>query len=282
MSSFLAFVFLAMNASALGFAAVQKAAAPGIDLECAVQHCGMQFQGCLADEECRDFIGCASKCVQEWDSDKTSGKIEVQNCTSICQYSYGGDANQKVMECIGDNKCLSLPPIPSQCRGPNNVTLLKKLPTSALNGSWWITRGYNPVYDCYPCQHMVFKLIDSTSWSLSSTYQVHQADGSMKMASISYPIPDTEAGKMISFVYHEVGLIHDETWWLIDEADDKSYILVYYCGNALEWNYEGALVLSREKTLSSSAYEKIAKSYKTATGLDTATFCRVKTDQCTN
>ena len=283
-ASFMAFVLLATNVSALGLAtlALQKAPETGVNLECAVEHCLLQTEGCLANEDCRSSIGCTVKCIEEWESDKSSEKIKVQNCTSICQYSYSGEAYQNFMECIGDNKCISLPPIPSQCRGPNNVTLLKKLPTSALNGSWWATKGYNPVYDCYPCQHMLFKQISSTSWSLNPSYQVYLADGSMKLASNSYAIPDTAAGQMISFTYHEVGLNHDETWWLIDEADDKSYILVYYCGNALEWYYDGALVLSREKTLSSSAYEKIAESYKKATGLDTGTFCTIKTNQCTN
>ena len=282
-ASFLAFVLLAMNASALGLA-TQKAApgkpGPGVDLVCAAEHCLFKTQGCLENQECSAAIECTRKCLQEWDSDKTSEKTQVQVCTSVCQYSYNGTAYQKFLECNGDHKCLSLPPIPSQCRGPNNVTLLKKLPTSALNGSWWVIRGYNPVYDCYPCQHMLFKQISSNSWSLNSAYQVYLADGSRGSESISYAIPDTAAGQMISFTYHEVGLNHDETWWLIDEADDKSYILVYYCGNALEWYYDGALVLSREKALSSSAYEKIAESYQNATGLDAYNFCTIKTDQC--
>ena len=283
-ASFLAFVFLVLNASALGLETLQKAAPPkpGMNLECVARHCLLQAGSCMENKDCRASMGCSLKCMDEWDSDKTSEKFHIQNCTNICQFSYRGKPYDDIMECIGDNKCLSLPPIPSQCKAPGNITLLKKLPTSALNGSWWVVRGHHPVYDCYPCQHLLFKQINSTSWIYKPTYQVYLVNGSLGWASDPYVIPDTTAGEKISFLYHDVGLYHYETWWVIDEADDKSYILVYYCGNTLEWYYDGALVLSREKTLSSSAYEKIAESFKKATGLDTGTFCDNRTDQCTD
>ena len=253
-----------------------------MNVQCLAKHCLLQAGSCMKDQECRAAIQCAKKCMDEWDSDKTSEKVHVQNCTNICAFSYRGKPYEKFMECIGDNKCMSLSPIPSQCKAPNNITLLKKLPSTVLNGSWWVVKGNHPVYDCYPCQHLLFKRINSTSWAYTPKYQVYLVNGSLGLSSDTYIFPNTTAGEKIHFLYHDVGLSHSETWWLIDEADDKSYVLLYYCGNTLEWYYDGALVLSREKTLSSSAYEKIAKSYKKATGLDTGTFCNTRTNGCTD
>ena len=253
-----------------------------MNVQCLAKHCLLQAGSCMKDQECRAAIQCAKKCMDEWDSDKTSEKVHVQNCTNICAFSYMGKPYKKFMECIGDNKCMSLSPIPSQCKAPGNITLLKKIPAIALNGSWWVVKGHHPVYDCYPCQHLFFKQINSTSWAYTPKYQVYLVNGSLGLSTDTYIFPNTTAGEKIHFLYRDVGLSHSETWWLIDEADDKSYVLLYYCGNTLEWYYDGALVLSREKTLSSSAYEKIATSYKKATGLDTGTFCNTRTNGCTD
>ena len=66
-----------------------------------------------------------------------------------------------------------------------------------------------------------------------------------------------------SFIYHDMGLDHHETWWLLDKAADTSpgYLTIYYCGNTLQWYYEGALVLSRDRALTESVYANIATSF---------------------
>ena len=66
----------------------------------------------------------------------------------------------------------------------------------------------------------------------------------------------------ISFVYHDAGLVHNETWWLLDKANDGSFIAMYYCGNSLHWNYEGSLVLARNKTLSAQVYVNVTAAYQ--------------------
>ena len=95
--------------------------------------------------------------------------------------------------------------------------------------------------------------------------------------STSAAIPSSPPGQNISFVYNDVGLYHYETWWLIDKADDGSYILMYYCGHTLQWYYEGALALARNRTLDEAAYADIASAYQKAVGLDTSQFCSTTT-----
>ena len=185
------------------------------------------------------------------------------------------------MECAGDYECLSFPPIPSQCKAPANITLLKKLATKDIEGYWWVVKGLHPLYDCYPCQHLSFSPLNATTWSYKLKYQVYLANGSLGLANQEFFFPNTNPGDAISFHYHDVGLSHYETWWLFDAADDKSYILLYYCGHTLQWYYDGSLILARQPFLSDSDYTSIAESYSKAIGLDNMSkFCDITTKQC--
>ena len=85
---------------------------------------------------------------------------------------------------------------------------------------------------------------------------------------------------MITFQYMEMGMVHSETWWLIDKVE--SYPLVYYCGYASNWHFDGAMVLSREKSLPNHVYDKISDSFSKAVGLDFSKFCDSDTTHCSN
>ena len=254
--------------------------APPANLACLTKNCAVQAGECMLSKECRSAITCAQKCMSMWDQDTTIEKVHVQNCTNICAFSYRGKAYEDFMECVGDHRCISFPPIPSRCKAPGNISLLKKLSSSDLLGEWWVVKGLHPVYDCYPCQHLFIERINATALSYTPKYQVYLANGSLGLSSDRYIFPNTTPGEEISFVYHDVGLSHYENWWLFDAAEDKSYILLYYCGNTLQWYYDGALVLARKTTLADSDYSKIAESYQKATGLELSHFCDTSTSHC--
>lgn len=251
-----------------------------VNVGCMLTYCVAEVSGCMLDGPCREAVACAKKCWSEWDNDTTSEKYHVQNCSNTCAFSYRDKAYLGFMECVGDHKCMSFPPIPSQCRAPDNISILKKLATKDLQGSWWVVGGRHPVYDCYPCQHLFFDQVNATTWKYQPRYYVYLANNSLALINEPYFIPNTTAGSPVSFVYHDAGLYHNETWWLIDGADDGSYVLLYYCGNTLEWYYDGALVLSREQTLPDSSLAAIATAYKVATGLDYSKFCKTQTKNC--
>lgn len=251
-----------------------------MNIECLAEHCLLEGGSCAVNQECLSAIGCAAKCMEIWDNDTTIEKVYVQNCTNICAFSYDGKVYETFMTCVSDHQCLSFPPIPSQCKAPGSITLLKKLPAKALKGGWWAVQGHHPVYDCYPCQHLIFEPINDTTWKYTPKYQVYLTDGTLKLIISNYFFPNAIAGSNISFLYHDLGLAHYETWWLIDEADDQSYILMYYCGHTLQWDYDGALVLARQKSLTADDYVKIAASYRKATGLDATKFCYTSTESC--
>ena len=249
---------------------------PTINIECVIEHCIKQSAGCLLDANCRSAISCAQKCMAEWDEDKTPEKFHVQNCSNKCSFTYEDAAYVNFMGCLSGNKCIAFPPINNTCRAPN-VHPLKQLSLKDMQGVWWVVKGYNPVYDCYPCQHLNYTPINETFWNYTAFYQVYLVNSSLELVSTSAAIPSSPPGQNISFVYNDVGLYHYETWWLIDKADDGSYILMYYCGHTLQWYYEGALVLARNRTLDEAAYADIASAYQKAVGLDTSQFCNTTT-----
>ncbi len=251
-----------------------------VNIECMLENCAASAAGCLLDVECRSAVACANKCWNDWDKDNTSEKYHVQNCSNTCAFSYKGNAYVKFMTCVGDHKCVQFPPIPSQCKAPDGISILKKLSTVDFKGSWWAVAGRHPVYDCYPCQHIYIEQLNATSLKYVPKYNVYLENGSLALMDEAYVIPTTQPGSPISFVYHDTGLYHKETWYPTDGASDGSYILLYYCGNTLEWYYDGFLVFSRTRTLPDSSYTTIANSIRTATGLDLSSFCKPQTEGC--
>ena len=187
---------------------------------------------------------------------------------------------QIFLRCITSNQCLKFPPIANTCRAPN-IHPLKQLSVKDLEGDWWVVKGLHPVYDCYPCQKIYFRAINETTWNYSSYYQVYLANGSLSLAYLQAMVSTNIPGSNMSFAYDDIGMKHYETWWLIDKADDSSYILLYYCGHTLQWNYEGAQVLARNTTLDEATYTHIANSYEQAVRLNITEFsCNTGTQNC--
>ena len=253
-----------------------------IDIACMLEHCLTETASCVADRGCRDAIICDEKCMSEWDDDNTKEKFHIQNCTNICAWTNVDNMYQNYLRCVTNtaHQCIKFPPIPKTCRAPN-IHPLKELSVKDLQGEWWVVKGLHPVYDCYPCQKIYFSAINATAWNYSSVYQVYQANGSLTLAYLQTVVPTNAPGSNLSFVYDDIGLLHYETWWLIDKADDSSYILLYYCGTTLEWNYEGAQVLARNTTLDAASYTQIATSFQQAVGLKLSEFsCNTGTQNC--
>ena len=249
---------------------------PSVDIPCVMGHCLTPSLGCLASSMCRNAMSCSQKCLKMWDNDTTHGKVIVQNCSNACSFTYEDKAYENFMECVTDNKCIAFPPIPNTCRSPN-IHPQKNLSLTDMQGSWWVVKGLNPVYDCYPCQHLSMAPLNKTIWAYRPNYQVPLVNGSLLLIKQEMLIPNKSApGGNISFVYHDVGMDHFETWWLLDKASDGSHMIMYYCGNTLQWYYEGALVLSKYQTLDKSVYADIATSFQKSVGLDLNDFCDVR------
>lgn len=251
-----------------------------IDTKCATVNCGKLFASCTLDKTCRNNLGCVAGCWEKWDDDKTSQKIHIQNCTSWCTFSYENAVYDDLMECLDNNDCLKFPPIPSTCK---NVKMQKNLSVADIEGGWWVLRGHNPVYDCYPCQKNYFKRA-SPNWMYTADYEVYTVNETLKHISQSGPVFSSDSGFTISF--RDAGLMNNESWWVFDQIDDtvskNTYFLVYYCGSVLQWNFEGAIVYSQSLSLADSALPAITRSYQANVGLDFSTFCSPAVAGCPN
>ena len=274
-----AYAIVAVGLSTVVAALDNPFASSNVSLACLTEHCLASMVECQANKICREGIACNAKCLENWDEDKTKEKFQVQNCSNICQFSYYDKTIDKFMSCVTKHNCISLPLIPNTCKTAT-VKPAKQLSVKDIEGDWWVVRGYHPVYDCYRCQHPHFQPINETSWEYAPTYVVPLINGSHEVISQKFAIPVAPAGENISFHYHDAGLLHYETWWLLDKADDGSFVTAYYCGNTMNWNYEGALVMARNTSLSDDAYTKIAASYKATVGLDFTEFCSDDVTSC--
>lgn len=251
---------------------------------CVAEHCRMEDEACLKDEMCRDLLLCVEKCVKLLPDDKTPQKFMVQNCTNKCVFSFASPAYVELMTCLVENMCLELPPLPNPCRG-NNITISKAVPVTALAGTWWSVRGYNPVYDCYPCQMNTFTAETATTVKYEAKFDVYKVDGTRKLEESMATLmitPDYKAGYKMNF--NIAGMPSDETWWVVDavESEGETYVLAYYCAKSLEWYSDGAIVFSRTKMLSTTAEPAINSAFKAALGMDfdLYKFCKNDNTRC--
>jgi len=251
-----------------------------VNLLCIYDHCFPELVAC-ADPGCQKDLKCVGSCLANWDKDTTPGKSEILNCTTICQFTYFDDNVDNFLNCLVENSCISLPPVPSTCvPSPKPV---KQLSVVDLRGDWWVVRGYNPVQDCRPCMHQHFQSISETTFEDDLDEIVTLTDGTHKAISQKYDMPIESPGEGFTFQFDYAGGANNITWWVLDKADDGSYALVYYCGAALgNWNYVGGQVLARNTSLSPEAYAKITDSFESSVGLDLSEFCYNEVKDCNN
>ena len=277
--SFVIVATAAIGTVPLRFAPEDVQAGPSVDLNCVVKNCLTESEACFGDKYCLGLMACERGCFSEWEKDTSPQKLKVLNCTSICQFSYlyNQQVSSTFLGCVATHACLSIPAIPSTCH--SSVKPSQKLSVKDLVGDWWVVRGFHPVFDCYACQYFGFQM-SSSGVDYSASYKVPLANGSIATVSQKFSMPNTAAGQGIKFSYIDAGVPLEDTWYLLDKAADGSYLLVYYCGTGLTWNYEGGVVLSRKTSLPEEAYKKIASTYNTTVGISFSKFCSPSVEGC--
>lgn len=227
----------------------QLAASCAADSKCIVSHCSNQSAGCFTDNICVLGTLCANKCMKLWEADPNSMQLPAQNCSNACLTSYADATYQAYMNCMTSNNCLTCPPIQDKCPTPKPNSTLSM---SDLEGDWWAYAGLHPLYDCYPCDVWHVTRGPNGGWMAGIAYTSNAINGTAVTEVVHWPVPDTKAGEAISgscqgcFVK---GMPHSESWYLLDTADDASWISFNYCGSTMNWDYHGALVLIRAGSL---------------------------------
>lgn len=277
-------VFLCVYAASTNAMNTEKRQPAGLGvsmpLDCLSEHCADEAKNCLADTDCKDALGCIKDCVAGWANDTTKEKLVVQNCTNNCQFQYyKNEPYMKVFSCALENGCIVLPPIPDPCRA-STAKPAKQLSLKDIEGTWWVVKGFNPVYDCYWCERFTFKSVNADNWEFSYSYDVPLKDGTKVNIDEKTMVPNAPPGQKITFEYTSAGVPQKNSWWLLDKADDSSWVTVYYCGNVGGWNYEGSFVFSRSSSFPDAATSKVAASYNSTIGLDFSQFCTNKDQNC--
>ncbi|EKU21082.1 violaxanthin de-epoxidase [Nannochloropsis gaditana CCMP526] len=228
---------------------------------CIMTYCTDAALACVKDQACRTALSCLSTCDSL--EDDSPDKIELQKCTADCVVTYENEALDAVNGCFDSHDCIALTPIPLACRDthpafpiPQNVT--------DMEGAWWATWGKNAVYDCYPCQRLSFSPLNASSWLYTSKYLTPTLEGGVRAYELqaAFPWPADGMATAIAFNYTYQGMSHGEEWRFLHVA--PSLVVLYYCGQGNTWQYEGGLVLSRERSsppdhvsLAAEAFAKI-------------------------
>ncbi len=256
------------------------------DMKCLYDNCASAYQTCLSYTRCSLLLSCVSKCMDGFEGDTSPMKTTTQSCVNTCTFTYADMFYVGLSRCLSDNKCITLPPIPSTCKYPGGITRSRKFQLSDLKGGWWVVKGYNRAYDCIACKHTFFdaKEYETNEFYYRPTFEVLTPNGSFIFinGTVYVELDNTQPGEAIDLDYYLYGFPVHMTWHALDGAADNSSLLVYYCGNMLEWNIEGAMILSRSPILSPGDDGKFAQMVKKNTVLDYEEFCNPHLSPCPN
>jgi hypothetical protein len=278
------FIWSAAAAAATCHGRLAEAAPGGMDMVCATLHCGLQIGACALNAQCRSALACAAACPTP-EKDKSPGKIDYQNCTLGCSYSYGfhNNAYENAMTCLNTNGCLTLPvindpatdPFFNKCAPdpqvrPKRPLHIDDLKTSADNG-WWAAIGFHPIYDCaWPCQYASMYPGQAGEFIWDLHMQVRLVNYSIMPIHEKWPFP-AQPGARFWLNHTDLGMLHYEHWWLLDKAADSSWVSLYYCGGTGSWKYSGGILFSKTRSLTTAQRAHIKESYKQSVGLDVDT-----------
>lgn len=196
------------------------------------------------------------------------------------QPRYGGKKLDAWLNCtVEREKCVSVPPQLIDISKWYTENVPKKLSSfdpATLDGTWFKVRGYNPKYDCYPCQPNNFKY-EPGSKLMEADIQLRVPklkSGGFWQNNVKEKLQVLDPSDRATFrAKGEIfGLSFDEEWYIL--AGDSDFKLVAYKGQNLQDVYEGAFIYTRTPTLS-PAVEAKARQAAEANGYIWSRFCIV-------
>ncbi|KAL6225329.1 hypothetical protein ACLB2K_004179 [Fragaria x ananassa] len=219
-------------------------------LSCMVKNCGPQILNCLLDPNCRKALQCLNEC----------SPVD-QVCNYRCIASYESPVLEAFSLCVlQKHNCLGLDAkIPDKPYVPPMVKFRGKdlCHESAedlfvgwlgnLDWSWRVVAGQNPAYDQFPCQYQLFYRGKAKgSFWYEPVFQVKTLEGKMAWRRRKYRVKRNKVPGTFQFSVLDNGVVSNESWTIVDVADDLSWGLFYYCGAArvAGQSYTGAVLVS--------------------------------------
>jgi len=242
------------------------------DLLCMMTECGQQTFSCLTDRDCFKTLACLLPCGDN------------QTCTFKCTTNYENEVFHEMAACnINKAGCIKLKDAEqeSTCDMKEQFAV-KELTEEQISGTWYIVRGLNPIYDCFPCQIFTFGRNSSeTSLYVIMDYQVEKDSGELKdktvLEDVHQNVPEKQGFLQLSGIQN--GLFHSEEWRILER--NKDFMIAEYCGTMKNWVYQGAVAFSRNSPVS----EKEMLDIETGLGrhgFQSDQFCSPKYVGCSN
>lgn len=118
-----------------------------------------------------------------------------------------------------------------------------------MQGTWYVTNGYNPDYDCFACQELSFDFNrpgDSSPIFYNALYDLIAVNGTLIWNDIQMHGTEEIPG-ILTLVGRDSGFANVQHWYVLHLENDT--MLAYYCGDLMTWHFEGVLVMSKTTTL---------------------------------
>lgn len=259
------------------FCFANRSHAQSANVTCIQEFCGEYAAECELVSDCRHCLSCINDCTTNiYPNDTSFEHWETQNCTSLCIATYGDQLFYDYDTCLTDHDCVTLAPIEATCL-QRDLKLIDNFDINLFLNQSWMLYGRNYVYDCYPCQTFNFQHVNDTTYLYQPNYTMITLNDSYAPAYLSAPLTYEPGASTLSFLYEDQGMQHNESWYFIGQNVSAGWTVFYYCGSANTWAYEGGLVTSIGKTLSSDDL-KAVESIVNKNGLNFSEWCVVDND----
>lgn len=222
------------------------------DVGCFVNQCGKQTRECFVESgRCLKGALCLARCRGDAD------------CATQCFAEYGCGQLDNWLNCtVEKEQCVSVP------SGTYDVqkfyaeqvpAKLKDFDVKKMEGKWYKVRGYNPKYDCYPCQSNTFRYLPETN-QMETEVKLRVArlkSGGFWENTLTEKMDiQGPSDRSTLFAKGEIfGLSFQEEWYVL--AADEDFVLTAYVGNNLQDAYRGSFVYARTPELPAALEAKV-------------------------
>nr|ART29441.1 chloroplast violaxanthin de-epoxidase [Lobosphaera incisa] len=208
---------------------------------CLLSNCQVALAQCLADGECLENLVCLQFC---------NGRPDESGCQIKCGDRYNDKAVETFTKCaVSQKKC-----VPQRNDGdtvypvPKKEALDQNFDLNMVQGRWYITAGYNPLFDNFDCQEHYFGVPEPGKLYAKINWRIPKGEDFIERSTVQTfkQRPDNPA----LLENHGNEFLHYEDDWYILASKPDEYYVVYYKGNNDAWKgYGGATVYSREPKL---------------------------------
>ncbi|CAJ1336982.1 unnamed protein product [Effrenium voratum] len=221
---------------------VSADAGPG----CVVGNCAKELARCLVDPVCRPWMLCTPRCKEN----DLACQIRCGDLYKPTDSSAAGI--EAFSRCaISEHHCVKRQEL--SCQVPQG-DFSQRLDLSTLTGTWYVTRGWNPLFDCFDCQVHEFALQQGEKPLAGYLRYAVKKDLKCGAPHCEY-LPrevhqsfaqDPQKPRHLVNHNNSAEEMHYSDDWYVLAARPDVYALVYYCGcNDACCGYAGAVLYTR-------------------------------------